>query len=594
MDYYGFYTGKILDAYQYLGCHIENQIPVFRTFAPAAVKVSVIGEFSGWEEVPMHKVYDGNFWECSIPGARPGMMYKYRIYRQDGIFIDHADPYGFSMEEPPRTASVIRELNRFQWRDAAWLRKRTDCKDSPLNIYEVHLGSWKRKEDNSWYSYTEIAAPLIDTVKANGYNYIEFMPLAEHPCDNSWGYQQTGFYSPTARYGTPDELRYLIDYAHQNGIGVILDFVPVHFAVDGYALAEYDGTSLYEYPHTDVGISEWGSKNFNHNRGEVQSFLQSCACYWLKEFHFDGLRMDALSNIIYWHGKKERGVNAGAVAFIRHMNHSLKQMDPSVILIAEDSTSYPGVTAPASKGGLEFDYKWDLGWMHDTLSYFQTPPCDRVRDYHKLTFSMMYYGTEHFLLPLSHDEVVHGKATILQKMYGSYEGKFPQARALYLYMYTHPGKKLNFMGNEIGQLREWDETRQQDWDILKYPLHDSFARFHRDLCRIYQKSPALYEQDYEADGFRWIDCHQEETCIYAYERSCRSQKLVVLLNLSDRRQTYLLDARDCKSLKLILSTDNVIYSGASDVESEELLLLTDGLAEIPMNPYTGLLYEVCE
>ncbi len=356
----------------------------------------------------------------------------------------------------------------------------------------------------------------------------------------------------------------------------------------------YDGTALYEYPHTDVGLSEWGSKNFNHSRGEIQSFLQSNACYWLKEFHFDGLRIDALSNIIYWHGKKERGVNDRAVEFIKHMNHSLKQMDESILLIAEDSTAYDGITRPVCEGGLGFDYKWDMGWMNDTLAYFKTPPCDRKQAYHKLTFSMMYFYDEHFLLPFSHDEVVHGKATILQKMYGEYEGKFPQARALYLYMYTHPGKKLNFMGNEIGQLREWDEKREQDWDIVKYPVHDSFARFIKDLCLIYQTSPALYELDYDRNGFRWVDCHQEDKCIYVYKRISHSQKLLVLLNLSDQTQEYLLDTTRYKSLELVLSTDDEIYSGTTNYNNQKILQTPNQQLTVSMNPFTGLLYRIME
>ncbi len=592
MDMYGFYTGKRLDAYEYLGCHLTEEGAVFRTFAPAAVTVSVIGEFSNWSEVPMKRIYDGNFWECEIPGAKEGMQYKFRIFRRDGIFVDHCDPYGFGMEKPPMSASVIRDLSAYRWGDKQWLKKRSDCKNKALNIYEVHMGSWRRKEDETWYSYKELADPLIEYVKVHGYNYIEMMPIAEHPCDNSWGYQQTGFFSPTARYGNPDELKYFIDYAHQNDVGVILDFVPVHFAIDGYALAEYDGTALYEYPHIDIGLSEWGSKNFNHSRGEVQSFLQSCACYWLKEFHFDGLRIDALSNMIYWHGNKERGINENAVEFIKHMNTSLKNMDSSVMLIAEDSTAFEGVTKSVKEGGLGFDYKWDMGWMNDTLEYFKTHPYDRKRDYHKLTFSMMYFGSEKFLLPLSHDEVVHGKATIVQKMHGEYEEKFPQARALYMYMYAHPGKKLNFMGNEIGQLREWDEKREQDWDILKYPKHDSFARYIKDLSEVYINNPALHELDYVLEGFQWIDCHQEEKCIYVFERKSKKQRIVAVFNFSDRKQKYRLAVDNCDRLKLLLSSDQDMYGGEAKYADNMKLHLSEGAVEIEINAFTGQLYEV--
>lgn len=594
MDKYGFYTGRILDAYMYLGCHLTKEGAVFRTFAPAAVRISVIGEFNNWSEEPMNKIYDGNFWQCEIPGVKIGMKYKYRIYKNDCTFTDHADPYGFEMEMPPMSASVVNNLSSYKWNDKAWLKKRTDCKQSALNIYEVHLGSWRKKSGDTWYSYEEIAGPLVSYAKENGYNYIELMPIAEHPCDNSWGYQQTGFYSPTARYGTPDGLRYFIDHAHQNDIGVILDFVPVHFAIDDYALAEYDGTALYEYPHIDVGISEWGSKNFNHSRGEVQSFLQSSAWYWIKEFHFDGIRIDALSNIIYWHGNKDRGINERAVEFIKYMNQSLKRTDPSVMLIAEDSTTFVGVTKPVEAGGLGFDYKWDMGWMNDTLAYFKTHPCDRQRDYHKLTFSMMYYGSENFLLPFSHDEVVHGKATIVQKMNGTYEDKFPQARALYMYMYTHPGKKLNFMGNETGQLREWDEKKEPDWDILKYPLHHSFSRYMKDLCRIYQNNPALFELDHEPEGFKWIDCHQEEKCLYVFERSGKKQRILVIFNFSDRKQTYSLDLKKSQSLKLLLASDNEIYGGCEKYQKDTYLRPAKGKANVEIHAFTGLMYEISE
>lgn len=592
MDKYGFYTGKILNAYKYLGCHLTKEGAVFRTFAPAATKIAIIGEFNNWSEEPMKKIYDGNFWECEIPNVKAGMQYKYRIYRKDNTFIDHADPYGFGMEIPPMSASVVCDLFSYKWNDKNWMKTRTDCKESALNIYEVHLGSWRRKSDGTWFSYKELAEPLISYVKEKGYNYIEIMPIAEHPCDNSWGYQQTGFFSPTARYGTPDELRYFIDYAHQNDVGVILDFVPVHFAVDGYALAEYDGTALYEYPHIDVGMSEWGSKNFNHSRGEVQSFLQSSACYWIKEFHFDGIRIDALSNIIYWHGNKDRGINERAVEFIKHMNASLKDMDSSVMLIAEDSTAFEGVTKSVEEGGLGFDYKWDMGWMNDTLAYFKMHPYNRQREYHKLTFSMMYYGSEKFLMPFSHDEVVHGKATIVQKMNGEYEDKFPQARALYMYMYAHPGKKLNFMGNEIGQLREWDEKREQDWDILKYPVHSSFSKYIKDLCFAYQNNPALFELDYEQEGFKWIDCHQEEKCVYVFERSGKKQRILTIFNFSDKKQTYQLEVENGKLLKLLLASDDEIYGGSEKYSKEVNIRLTKGFTEIEINAFTGLMYEI--
>ena len=429
MDFYSFYTGKCFDACRYLGAHVTGRGTVFRTFAPSASRVSLIGEFSGWEEIPMEKVHDGNFWEVSSADAEPGMMYKYRIYDKQGQFIDHCDPYGYGMELRPGNASVIRDLSKYKFRDSAWMKKRTDRKKEALNIYELHFGSFSKpsEEPDAWYDYEEMADILIPYLKESGYNYLEIMPLCEYPSDESWGYQGTGFFSPTSRYGTADQLRAFVDACHQNEIGIILDFVPVHFAVDGYALANYDGTALYEYPHAAVGQSEWGSCNFMHSRGEVRSFLQSAAEYWLTEFHMDGLRMDAVSRAIYWQGDPARGVNSNAVEFLKNMNRGLKERHPSVILAAEDSTSFPGVTELPEKGGLGFDYKWDMGWMNDTLEYFRTDPLYRGRDYNKLTFSMAYFYGERYLLPLSHDEVVHGKATILQKMFGEYEMKFPQA-----------------------------------------------------------------------------------------------------------------------------------------------------------------------
>ena len=383
-----------------------------------------------------------------------------------------------------------------------------------------------------------------------------------------------------------------IDACHQNDIGVIMDFVPVHFAVDGYALANYDGTALYEYPHHDVGISEWGSCNFMHSRGEVRSFLQSAANYWLSEYHADGIRMDAISRIIYWQGDPARGVNNNAVEFIREMNRGLKAIHPTVILSAEDSTSFPGVTKPAAEGGLGFDYKWDMGWMNDTLDYFRSAPEYRTRDYHKLTFSMMYYYNDAFLLPLSHDEVVHGKATILQKMYGDYDEKFPQARAFYMYMYAHPGKKLNFMGNEIGQLREWDEKREQDWFILKYPIHDAFHHFIKDLNEIYLEHTALSSMDYVNEGFQWLDCHQEERCIYAFERKSAEERILAIFNFSDQLQEdYVLVVPDSQKLELLIASDMETYNGTKN-DIEKVLEPEDDSYTFTLEAYSAVYYSI--
>ncbi|MEE0686641.1 MAG: 1,4-alpha-glucan branching protein GlgB [Lachnospiraceae bacterium] len=593
MDHYGFYTGKILDAYEYFGCHLTEDGAVFRTFAPAAKKICVIGEFNNWNETEMKNVYNNHFWECNIEGVKAGMMYKFRIYKNDGTFVDHCDPYGYGMELRPMCASIVRDMNKFMFNDQKWMNSRNNHINKPLNIYEVHLGSWRNNKDNEngWYSYSEIADQLIMYVKDKGYNYIELMPIGEHPCDNSWGYQQTGFYAPTSRYGDCDGLKDLINRCHNNGIGVILDFVPVHFAVDGYGLAKFDGTHLYEYPNDAVGVSQWGSHNFNHSRGEVQCFLQSAANYWLSEYHFDGLRIDALSNIIYWHGDKNRGVNNNAVEYIKYMNKSLKEKHKGIMLIAEDSTSYPGVTKSVEEGGLGFDYKWDMGWMNDTLEYFKLSPEDRKGAYHKLTFSMMYNYNENFIMPLSHDEVVHGKATILQKMYGDLDNKFPQARAMYMYMYTHPGKMLNFMGNEIGQLREWDERREQDWNITEFPLHKKFEIFMKDLNTLYLKKTALWADDHNTEGFKWIDCHQEEKCIYALERRTGNKRIVALFNFSDKVTNYELKVDKCTCLSLCIDSNETKYGG-DGANVLKKLYMVDGKVSIDVAPYSGKIFEV--
>ena len=612
MDFYGFYTGKIFDAYKYLGAHInrgENgkvEEVVFRTFAPSASRISVIGEFNGWTETPLEKVHDGNFWEMISKEAKPGMMYKYRIYDRAGNCIDHCDPYGYGMELRPNTASIIRDMDAYKFHDGKWMKKRSDHSELPLNVYELHFGSFRKpsEEPDAWYDYEEMADILLPYLKENGYNYLEIMPLNEYPCDESWGYQGTGFFSPTSRYGTADQLKYFVDRCHENDIGVILDFVPVHFAVDDYALANYDGTALYEYPHSDVGDSEWGSRNFMHSRGEVRSFLQSAAEYWLNEYHIDGLRMDAISRAIYWQGMPERGVNSNAVEFLRYMNQGLKERHPSVLLAAEDSTSFPGVTKPAEEGGLGFDYKWDMGWMNDTLDYFRTAPEYRTRNYHKLTFSMMYYYDERYLLPLSHDEVVHGKATILQKMYGDYEQKFPQARAFYMYMYAHPGKKLNFMGNEIGHFREWDEKREVDWNLLTFPAHQDFHRFMEDLNHFYLEHPALSELDYDTEGFRWIECHAEEKCVYVFERCAkerksetgkhhdqmnRQERIVAAFNFSDEEQEIEIKCEDIKTLKRVFSSEYKEYGGQEE-KKEKIIKAKKEIATLKLKPFSAEYY----
>ena len=580
----------------------------FVTYAPNALGVNVIGEFNDWNETVMERCYDGSFFKVFVPEARPGMMYKYKIYHRDGSSMEHCDPYGFGMELRPAFASIIRDMDTYRFHDAKWMKNRSVCQGSPLNIYEVHLGSWRTKpvfdeqgnpltpeeiaESNrvaeSWYTYKEIAPMLAEYVKEQGYNYVEFMPLSEHPSDQSWGYQNTGFFSPTSRYGTADDLKEMIDILHQHNIGTILDFVPVHFALDGYGLARYDGTALYEYPSNDVGYSEWGSMNFIHSKGEVRSFLQSAANYWLSEYHFDGLRMDAISRIIYWMGDESRGVNDRAVDFIRNMNQGLKDRHPSIILCAEDSTDFKGTTKETKYGGLGFDYKWDMGWMNDTLNFFRTLPFVRGEHYHDLTFSMMYNYNERYLLPLSHDEVVHGKATIIQKMAGMYEEKFPQAKALYAYMYAHPGKKLNFMGNEIGQFREWDEKREQDWDLLKYPNHDSFHQYMKALNKIYMKEPALSAWDDDPNGFAWILCGKENDVVYIFQREVNEDKVIVVLNLSGLvYKNYHFNYENGDTMKVLINSDWNKFGGSTK-DTEKTIKGVNGDFGFDLPAFSGI------
>ena len=617
MDIYEFYSGRSFDAYRELGAHVKKEVTgkktvvsgvEFVTYAPNALGVNVIGEFNDWNETVMERCYDGSFFKVFVPEARPGMMHKYKIYHRDGSSMEHCDPYGFGMELRPAFASIIRDMDTYRFHDAKWMKNRSVCQGSPLNIYEVHLGSWRTKpvfdeqgnpltpeeiaESNrvaeSWYTYKEIAPMLAEYVKEQGYNYVEFMPLSEHPSDQSWGYQNTGFFSPTSRYGTADDLKEMIDILHQHNIGTILDFVPVHFALDGYGLARYDGTALYEYPSNDVGYSEWGSMNFIHSKGEVRSFLQSAANYWLSEYHFDGLRMDAISRIIYWMGDESRGVNDRAVDFIRNMNQGLKDRHPSIILCAEDSTDFKGTTKETKYGGLGFDYKWDMGWMNDTLNFFRTLPFVRGEHYHDLTFSMMYNYNERYLLPLSHDEVVHGKATIIQKMAGMYEEKFPQAKALYAYMYAHPGKKLNFMGNEIGQFREWDEKREQDWDLLKYPNHDSFHQYMKALNKIYMKEPALSAWDDDPNGFAWILCGKENDVVYIFQREVNEDKVIVVLNLSGLvYKNYHFNYENGDTMKVLINSDWNKFGGSTK-DTEKTIKGVNGDFGFDLPAFSGI------
>lgn len=575
MVLHDFYTGRAFDAYDYFGAHKTKDGVVFRVYAPNAEKIEVIGEFNDWDgsKDEMHQEGKSGIFEAVNQEAKPGMMYKFRIYQQDGRVVDRFDPYGFGSELRPHTAAIIVDIDQYQFHDEQWMRQRTKNFDQPVNIYEVHAGSWKRNAEgeNGWFRYPELARQMVDYVKEMGYTHVEFLPLAEHPADCSWGYQVSGFFCPTSRYGTAAELMEMVDIFHQAGIGVIMDFVPVHFVVNDYALSMFDGTALYEYPAADTGYSEWGTCNFNYYRGEVCSLLQSAADFWLNRFHFDGLRMDAISNAIFWLGDASKGVNEGALKFIQRMNQGLQKRYPTAMLIAEDSTNFPKVTAPVEYDGLGFDYKWDMGWMNDTLEYFKIHPYDRKYHYHKLSFSMMYFYQEHYLLPFSHDEVVHGKATILQKMWGDYDYKFQQAKTLYTYMFTRPGKKLNFMGNEIGQFREWDENRECDWSLLDYPKHEAFYRFFKDLQHLYLTEPAFYCGEYNSACFRWLEVEAVEERVYVYERMAGGDHFIVVLNMSDQQYDDFSFGYDKNAiLHEVLSGERVEYGGYFDGSREDI------------------------
>ena len=578
MDIHQFFLGNAFDAHTYFGAHVTEQGVVFRTLAPNAAAVDLIWEGGDWEPIPMQRIHDGGVYELTVPEAVAGQMYKYRITPQnpDGDIIDHCDPYGFGMELRPNNASIIRDLSSYTFHDKKWLAQRGNHRKKPVNIYEVHLGSWRTNPNNpnGWYTYEEIAPKLVDYVKKAGYNYIEFMPLSEHPADCSWGYQNTGFFSPTSRYGTAHQLMQLVDTCHQAGIGVILDFVPVHFAVDGYALNHYDGTTLYEYPEKEDNYSEWGSCNFIHARGEVCSFLQSCANYWLSVFHFDGLRMDAVSRLIYWGGDASRGINPASITFLKRMNQGLHQLHPDSMLIAEDSTNYEGVTCPVEYGGLGFDYKWDMGWMNDILHYIKLDPYFRQFNHKDITFSMMYAFSENFVLPISHDEVVHMKGSIVGKMPGDYDNQLRCLRGFYAYLLAHPGKKLLFMGAEIGQWHEWDSDGQLDWYLLDRPENQKLRKFFREINAFYKKTAALWEVDFDWAGFEWLvpDDNHNNVVVFL-RRDKKGRDLMCAVNFSPNTYTnYRMGVPPYRRYVPVFNTDDPAYGGDGFRGSEAVMV----------------------
>lgn len=532
-----FFEGREIKAYTIFGAHPVKKGVEFTLWAPHAQKISVIGSFNDWDpEVdPMKKDDETGIWTATVKEAAPGDSYKYRVTQVTGDIVDKIDPYAFYSEKRPQTASIIADLSFDGWTDQKWMDQRTVGFDDPISIYEIHVGSWKRDPEmgpNDFVNYLDIVDDLIEECHKNHFSHVEVMPLCEYPFDGSWGYQCTGYFSTTSRYGTNQDLMEFVNRLHNAGIGIIMDFVPVHFVKDNFALARFDGTPLYEYPNPDDANSEWGTANFDLWKEEVRSFLMSAANYWLDVYHFDGLRADAISNAIYWKGNKERGMNEGACNFMKRMNFTLKQeYKGKIMLIAEDSTDFPNVTKSTLDGGLGFDYKWDLGWMNDTLKYLKMDPIYRQYHHNDITFSMAYFYSEKFILPFSHDEVVHGKATIVDKMWGSYEDKFAQARALYTYMFTHPGKKLNFMGNEIGMFREWDEQKGTDWFLLEYPTHAAFEKFFEDLTGIYADNDAYYF-GYDPTNFQWINADDASRNLFSFMRKSKDKTFITILNFS--------------------------------------------------------------
>ena len=501
---------------------------VFRVLAPNADEVYIKGDFTSWENTRMTKNTKYGYFFIKLD-ANPGNYYKYVVVHE-GNWVEKTDPFARAMDKEGDFASIITD-DSYDFSDEEFIKNRDKNFDKPLNIYEIHIGSWLRYNDN--VNFFDIVDRLVAYVKEMNYTHVEIMPITEYPYYPSWGYQSSGFFATSSRFGSPVDLKKFVDILHQNGIGVILDMVAVHFASDYFGLDHFDGTGMYESIYPDLKYSEWGSNNFDYSKGHVRSFMKSAMTYWLENFHFDGIRIDAVSYMIHYKGNKNRGVHKDNIEFIKDLNKTIHEAFPNVMLIAEDSSDYPQVTGKVEDGGLGFDYKWDLGWMNDTLRYFKTDSINRVNHQANINFSMFYYYNERFILPLSHDEVVHMKGAMINKMAGSYEEKFKELKLLYTYQMTHPGKKLNFMGNEIATFDEWDEHESINWDILKFPTHDDIHRDVKDINALYLESPAFFEKDYEEDGFSWKVVDDNINSVFAYERKAGDDRYLVVLNMTN-------------------------------------------------------------
>jgi len=585
VDLFLFGEGSHAELYEHLGAHLRTREgkhgTAFTLWAPNARNVSLLGDFNRWDGrlFPMRQVGSSGIWELFVPGVSAGTLYKYELKTQEGLLRIKTDPLAFSMERPPGMVARVWDMGAYVWGDEDWLRQRVSVnpRRAPLNIYEVHLGSFRRvpEEENRPLTYREITPHLIAQAKRFGFTHIELMPVAEHPFEGSWGYQVTGFYAPTSRYGTPDDFRFLVDSLHQAGLGVILDWVPAHFPKDDYSLRWFDGTSLYEHEDPRMGEhQDWGTLIFNFGRNEVRNFLLANALFWLDQYHIDALRVDAVASMLYLDYSREEGEwvpnkyggreNLEAIDFIKNLNERIYDRFPGCFTVAEESTDWAGVSSPVYLGGLGFGFKWDMGWMHDTLLYFSKDPIHRGYHHNQLTFSMLYTYTENFILPLSHDEVVHGKGSLLSKMPGDTWQKFANLRTLLGYMYTHPGKKLLFMGTELAMDREWDHDHSLDWHLEDDPRRRGFQTFLEDLGRLYLSEPPLWELDHRPEGFTWIDCQDWQQSVVSFIRRSKDRWLVVVLNFTPvPRFGYRFGVPGAPWYQEVLNSDSNWYGGSN-------------------------------
>lgn len=573
---YLFHEGTNYCSYDYFGAHLSGDCCIFRVWAPNAAEVYVVGDFNGWEKYrnKAYRTTDGGIYECIVDGVGEFDSYKYLIVTCKGEELYKADPYGFHSETRPGTASKVYNLDGYSWGDKKWMDSRTTPYSKPVSIYEMHLGSWRRYSDGNTFDYDKIADELIPYVKDMGFTHIELMPVSEYPYDKSWGYQVTGYYAPTSRYGTPKEFMSFIDKCHSEGIGVILDWVPAHFPKDAHGLYEFDGSYCYEYSdELKREHPDWGTRIFDYSKNEVRCFLISNACFWFEKYHVDGLRVDAVASMLYLdYGKKsgewrpnEFGGNGNIEAkeFLQKLNTRIFSEFNGVMMIAEESTAWPMVTYPVADGGLGFNFKWNMGWMNDSLMYMRQDPFFRKGVHNNLTFSLTYAFSENFILPLSHDEVVHGKASLISKMPGEYEDKFANLRAYLGYMFAHPGKKLLFMGSEIGQFIEWNEEQELDWNLLDYPAHEKHRQFVRDLNTVYRKYSVFWELDTTWDGFDWASCDDDSNNIISFYRKDKKGNLaLVVSNFSSVSQKgYKIGVPVSGTYEEVFSTDSSAYGG---------------------------------